>query len=279
MLQAVHTHMEIAIFEARDQNIQGMLNRPFRENLLSCLRFIVFALIVILLPFSCQKDEGPGGSGSISGTLTELFYNDDFSLLVYEKPAVDEEVYIVYGDKEELGDRVRTNHLGQFRFNYLYPGSYQVYFLSGDSTAELDMDMEKVYELELDRGEDLEMGSLEKLSTLDFDDGRAMIKGVVKEIDYVDASTWPNLVIERSYYVTEQEVYLSYNNHVFYDERIRTQEGGVFAFGGLIPGDYKVFLYSDDVTGAAQKVTLNFEVSIEDMDQVLDLGEIVIEKL
>lgn len=252
-----------------------MPNKPFRENLLSCLKFIVFALILSLLPISCQKDEGRGGSGSISGTLTEQFYNDDFSLLIYEKPAVDEDVYIVYGDKEELGDRVRTNHMGQFRFNYLYPGDYQVYFLSGDSTADLDIDMEKVYELELDRGEDLEMGSLEKLNTLDFDDGSAMIKGVVKEIDYVDGS----MVVESSYYVTEQEVYLSYNKHVFYDERIRTQEGGVFAFGGLIPGDYKVFLYSDDMSGAGQKVTLNFEVSIVDMDQVIDLGEIVIEKL
>jgi hypothetical protein len=265
--------MEIAIFGSRDQNMQGMLIRPFMERVLSCLKFVVFSLAVTLLSLSCQKDEGKGGSGSISGTLTEQFYNDDYSLLIHEKPAVDEDVYIVYGDKEELGDRVRTNHLGQFLFKYLYPGSYQVYFLSGDSIA--DMDMEKIYELELDRGEDLEMGSLEKLSTMDFDDGSAVIKGVVKEIDYVDGST----VIEKSYYVTEQEVYLSYNNHIYYDERIRTQEGGVFAFGGLIPGDYKVFLYSDDMTGTAQKVTLNFPVNIKDMDEVFDLGEIVIEKL
>ncbi len=106
-----------------------------------------------------------------------------------------------------------------------------------------------------------------------------MIKGVVKVIDYVDLSSYPNLVIEKTYYATEQEIYLTYNNHTFYDERIRTQSGGVFEFGGLIPGKYLVFLYSDDVTGESDKVTLEFELSIDDLNQVVDLGEIVIEKL
>jgi hypothetical protein len=95
----------------------------------------------------------------------------------------------------------------------------------------------------------------------------------------VDLSSWPDLVIEKTYYATEKEVYLTYNNHTFYDERIRTQAEGVFEFGSLIPGKYLVFLYSDDVTGESDKVTLEFEVSIDDLDQVIDLGEIVIEKL
>jgi len=243
------------------------------------MKLVLLFFLVVLLPLSCQKSEGLGGTGSISGTITEQFYNDDFSLLIYEKPAVDEEVYIVYGNSEELGNRVRTNNLGQFRFKYLYPGNYQVYFISGDSTAVLNMDVEKLYALELERGEDYELGSLEKFSTLDFDDGTAKIKGVVKVTDYVDLSTWPDLVVEKTYYATEQEVYLTYNNHTFYDERIRTQSGGVFEFGRLIPGKYLVFLYSDDITGESDKVTLEFEVNIDDLEQVIDLGEIVIEKL
>jgi len=239
----------------------------------------LFLLIFVLLPFSCQKDEGLGGTASIAGTITEQFYNDDYSLLIYEKPAVDEEVFIVYGSSEELGNRVRTNNLGQFRFKYLYPGNYQVYFISGDSTSTLDLDVEKLYDIELERGEDHELGRLEKLSLLDFDEGTAMIKGVVKVIDYVDLSSYPNLVVEKTYYATEQEVYLTYNNHSFYDERIRTQTGGYFEFGRLIPGKYRVFLYSDDVTGESDKVTIEFEVDINDLNQVVDLGEIEIDKL
>ena len=243
------------------------------------MKIAFLAFLLVLLPLSCQKSEGLGGTGSISGTITEQFYNDDYSLLIYEKPAVDEEVYIVFGTNEELGNRERTNDLGQFRFKYLYPGNYRVYFISDDSSSVLNMDVEKLYELKLDRGEDYKLGRLEKLSTLDFDEGTAMIKGVVKVIDYVDLSTYPDLVIEKTYYATEQEIYLTYNNHTFYDERIRTQTDGIFEFGGLIPGKYLIFLYSDDVTGESDKVTLEFEVSIDDLEQVVDLGEIVIEKL
>jgi hypothetical protein len=243
------------------------------------MKIVFLSFLIVLLPLSCQKSEGLGGTGSIAGTIIEQFYNDDYSLLIYEKPAVDEEVYIVFGSSKELGNRVRTNNMGQFRFKFLYPGNYQVYFISGDSTAELNMDVEKLYELELERGEELDLGRLNKLTTLDFDDGTALIKGVVKVVDYVDLSSWPNLVVDKTYYATEQEVYLTYNKHTFYDERIRTQTGGVFEFGGLIPGNYLVFLYSDDVTGESDKVTLEFEVSIDDLDQVVDLGEIVIEKL
>jgi len=256
-----------------------MLYQIWREQTVPLLRLVALSFVVVLLMQSCQKEEGLGGTGSISGTLNEHFYNDDFSLLVYEKPAVDEEIFIVYGDNENLGNRVRTNDQGQFTFKYLYPGNYRVYFISRDSSLAMPLENEKVYELELDKGEDLDMGHLEKLSTLDFDDGAAMIKGVVKVIDYVDSSTWPNLVIEKTYFATEQEIYLTYNNHTFYDERIRTQTGGVFEFGALIPGKYLVFLYSDDVTGESDKLTVEFEVSIEDLEQVVDLGEIVIEKL
>jgi len=242
------------------------------------LLFFLF-LPLVVIPFSCEKSEGLGGTGSIAGTITEQFFNDDYSLLIHEKAAVDEEVFIVFGDSRELGARVRTNDMGQFRFKYLYPGNYRVYFISEDSASVLDMEKEKVYEIELDRGQDKDLGRLEKLTTLDFDDGSATIRGVVKVIDYVDMSSWPNLVVEKTYYATEQEVYLTYNNHSFYDERIRTQSGGVFEFGGLIPGKYLVFLYSDDVTGEGDKVSLEFEVTIENLDQIIDLGEITIEKL
>jgi hypothetical protein len=228
---------------------------------------------------SCEKNEGLGGTASISGTVMEHFYNDDFSLLIYEQAAADEEVFIVYGDQEALGNRVRTNLHGQFMFKYLYPGNYKVYFMSGDSSSVLDRDVEKTILLSLNQGQDLDLGELVKLSPLDFDDGAAMIKGRVKVIDYVDTSTWPNLVIEKTYYGTEQEVYLTYGDHTFYDERIRSQFDGTFEFGGLIPGSYLVFLYSDDVRGESDKVALKFEVSITGLEQVVDLGEIVIQKL
>ncbi len=256
-----------------------MLRHIFLERTLPGFVCYVWVILVLFTAASCEKSEGLGGTGSISGTLVEQFYNDDFSLMIYEKPAVDEEVFVVFGEEQALGNRVRTNHQGQFMFKYLYPGQYEVYYLSEDSASVLNLDVERIRSVELGKGEDRDLGTLVKLSSLDFDDGTAMIRGRVKVINYVDASTWPNLVIENTYYGTEQEVYLTYGQHTFYDERIRTQHDGTFEFGGLIPGDYLIFLYSDDVTGASEKVALKYEVNIIGLEQVVDLGEIVIEKL
>ena len=98
--------------------------RPFGRMVLGCLFFTLGSLMV-----SCMKGEGTGGTGTISGTLTEYFYNDDYSSLIYQNPAIDEEVYILYGDDSVLGDRTVTSNTGAFRFDFLYPGHYAVYYL------------------------------------------------------------------------------------------------------------------------------------------------------
>ncbi len=238
----------------------------------------VFITLQLLIP-SCEKNEGTGGTGSITGTIIEQSYNEDYSRLIYQKPAVDEEVFIVYGDDNVLGDRTFTSLTGKFRFDYLYPGRYYVYYQTGDSSTILDEDQEKIYLVDLERGEEVDLGHLEKLTPLDYDDGAAVIKGVVKVINYVNESRWPNLVIEDIAFAHEQEVYLTFDNQAFYKDRIRTQFDGYFEFNNLIPGDYLVFLYSEDVTRVTEHVVLKFEVTINDFDQVVDLGEITIEKL
>jgi len=249
--------------------------RGFTSGL--CFISIMFAL-GMLLP-SCEKTEGRGGTGSISGTLVEYFYNDDYSSLIFQKPAVDEEVFILYGEEESVGDRVVTGASGEFRFKYLYPGTYNIYYQTRDSTDIVDMNTEKMYEVVLDKGEDLDLGELEMLSTLDYDEGAAVIRGVVREITYDKDSRWPNLVPVYDDFAYEQEIYLTYGNHTYYDDRIRTQHDGSFEFANLIPGKYLIFLYSDDVTRDTDKVVIKREVIITEMDQVVDLGLITIEKI
>lgn len=240
-------------------------------------RRVVMLLITLLyLAASCRKGEGIGGTGTISGTLTTYYYNDDYSRLIYQNPAVDEEVFILYGNDDVLGDRTLTSNSGAFRFDFLYPGQYVVYYLSKDSTSILDEDQEKMVQVDLSRGADIDLGNLEKLTTLDYDDGAAEISGVVKAVYYADGS---NTVIDYVDFAHEHEVYLTYGNHTFYDERVRTQYNGYFEFSNLIPGDYLIFLYSDDVTGETQHEVLKFEVSITELDQVVELGEITIKKL
>lgn len=249
------------------------------RNYFTGFYIIAGLLLLMMLPSSCEKIEGKGGTGSISGILTEHFYNDDYSSLIMQKPAVDEEIFILYGDEQSVGDREVTGITGEFRFTYLYPGSYVIYYMTRDSTSVVDMNIEKVYEVELDKGEDLDLGELEKLSTLDYDEGSAVIRGVVKEIAYDSDSRWPNLVMEYEDFAYEHEVYLTYGNHSYYDNRNRTQHDGSFEFSNLIPGNYLIFLYSDDVTRETDKVVIKREVVITEMDQVVDLGEITIEKI
>ena len=242
------------------------------DSMVLVLLFFTFGSLVV----SCRKGEGTGGTGSISGTLIEHYYNDDYSRLIYQNPAIDEEVYILYGDDNVLGDRIFTSNTGAFRFEFLYPGHYSIYYLSRDSASILDEDQEKMVQVDLGRGENVELGSLEKFSTLDYDDGAAVIKGVVKAEYYVKGS---NTVIDYVDFAHEHEVYLTYGNHSFYDERVRTQYNGYFEFSNLIPGDYLVFLYSDDATGETEHEVLKFEMSITELDQVENLGEITIKKL
>jgi len=50
-------------------------------------------------------------------------------------PAVDEKVYIQYGDKTVYGDVVRTGGSGEYEFTNLTKGNYTVYAISKDTTA------------------------------------------------------------------------------------------------------------------------------------------------
>ena len=252
---------------------KSLRSLPFRTF------FVIFLILQTGVFFSCEKSEGRGGTGSISGVIVEQFYNDDYSDLLYERPAVDEEIFMLYGNNPEVGASNETAMNGEFRFKYLYPGSYTVYFQTEDSTAAFDEDTEKVVQVELAKGEDLDLGELVKLSSLDYDDGAATIRGVVRMIKYEKASVYPNLVIEYIDFAYEQEVYLTYGNHTFYDKRIRTQHDGSFEFSGLIPGKYLIVLYSEDVKREKETVPVKLEVSITEMDELVELGEITIEKI
>jgi hypothetical protein len=227
---------------------------------------------------SCEKSEGQGGTGSISGTITELFYNDDYSELIFTAPAVDEEVFILFGNDKTPGDDVNTGASGDFRFDYLYPGTYHVYYRSEDS-ATLGDEQWPMIDIDIENGEKVNLGVLEKKTKLFYDDGAAVIGGVVRKIKYDNDSRWPNLVVEYIDFAHEQEVYITYGNHTFYDERVRTQADGYFEFKNLIPGKYRVFLYSEDVTKVTEHVVLEFETTITGFDQVIDLGVITVEAI
>lgn len=234
---------------------------------------------VLFLASGCVNEEGEGGTSSISGTLVTQYYNDDYSLMIKEEPAVDEKVFILYGDKSFVGDDVDASNDGSFRFSWLQRGDYTVYYESEDSLTAEREEHAISHQVSIDKGEQHDMGKLIRFETLDFDDGSGVIKGVVKVVNYKNSSSWPNLEVKDITYAQEQEVYLVYGNHLYYDERIRTGYDGYFEFRELIPGDYTVYVYSEDVTGGTQDIAVTRQATVEEEGDTVDVGEMMIEQL
>lgn len=92
-----------------------------------------FLFLVVLVIISCEKDEGKGGTSSITGRVIVRQYNSNFTTLISQYEATDEDVFIIYGDDVVYGDKTTTNYDGTFRFDYLREGNYTVFAYSEDS--------------------------------------------------------------------------------------------------------------------------------------------------
>lgn len=95
---------------------------------------ILLNLSLLTLCSSCSKEPGEGGSSKITGKVSIRFYNSNFSYLLDEYWAADEDLYIIYGNGVTYNERIRTGPNGDFVFNYLRPGKYRIYAYSADST-------------------------------------------------------------------------------------------------------------------------------------------------
>lgn len=247
---------------------------------------LVLLLLLGTLTFSltsCNQTEGYGGTSSVTGTIITSYYNDDFSELIKQGPSIDEEVFLMFGNDELVGDRIFTSLSGQFRFEYLRPGSYTLYYMSDDSTTSSTDEKVVVHQFELKSGEDKDLGELSELKVMDYDDGSAKIYGVIRLINYKNSSVFPFLEPKDTSFAQDHEVYLIYGEHDFYDSRIRTSYDGYFEFTNLIPGKYTVFTYSEDVSGGTADIRLpkNDEgvVIITGETEEINMGVITIEQL
>jgi len=99
-------------------------------------RRILYAVALLLLLISCEKGAGEGGMASIGGHVTIEDYNFDFTILRDTYPAQEYDVYIIYGDDDYFGDRIKTSYDGYFEFNYLREGDYTIFVYSKDKTLD-----------------------------------------------------------------------------------------------------------------------------------------------
>ena len=229
-------------------------------------------LTIIILP-SCSKEEGFGGKASIKGKLITQAYNKDQSVLQSTFPATDEEVFIVFGDSQNIGESVNTSFDGSFSFNYLTPGDYTLFYYS-EKTLQGEPGEEAVkHQVTIKKSDKtIDLGELERVELLDFDEGKASISGKIMEID-ISGGTYDTSNAEPA---MDEEVYLVYGERSGFDERIRTSYDGSFSFPNLLKGNYTVFVYSDSPGGGNTPVRVLDSITEE--NQHVQLQNIYISK-
>jgi len=222
------------------------------------------------------------GSSFIKGKVMINYYNDDFSLLLSDTPvpAEDKDVFLLYGTSTTVNDDTKTSYTGDYEFDNLWPGNYTIYSLSEDTTGQTTGNVAVKKEITLGEAETVNLDTIIINKSLNWDEGTSSIKGTVYVINYKNSSSYPNLEVKDKTPAQEQEIYMTYGNHPFYDERIRTSSDGTFMFTNLIKGKYHIYVYSEDITGgtAYKVIEKEFEITKDHQSVVLD-DIIYIEKL
>lgn len=128
-------------------------------------KYLIIAVLLMVV-VSCKKEAGPGGTGSIKGSIIEEDWNSSFTTKLNTYAGADVDVYIIYGDDDNtFDDRVRTSYDGSYEFNYLQKGIYKIYAYSKDSTGaaignpvDQNPDIAKIVTVEItDKGQEIAM--------------------------------------------------------------------------------------------------------------------------
>jgi len=87
-----------------------------------------------LLFSSCKKEEGVGGTSTITGKIYAKEFSSAGNLLA-EYYAQEERVYIIYGDGTAYDNDYRTSYDGSYKFQFLNKGTYKVFCYSNCDTC------------------------------------------------------------------------------------------------------------------------------------------------
>lgn len=239
--------------------------------MLNQIRSMLILSIFSVVFFSCEKPEGIGGAASIEGQIMVNVYDNNFRVLQTSVPAIDEDVYIIYGNDKLDFEDTRTNHEGKFKFNFLTKGDYSIYVLSNHSTDLTDSVI--IVDVAIANNKDhINVQPITIKKTMDVDDGKATLSG---QVFYLKEEFG---LITDTIAAIEKEVYLYYEDDEFYSERIRSQANGNFAFGNLIKGTYKVAILGDNPIGGQPKLSYEKTVDVEELTETRNVGNFYLYK-
>lgn len=98
-----------------------LLNKMFKKSI-----FILYVFVTLLVTNSCKKTPGQGGNAQIKGTFWVRQYDPFFTIITGRYPAINQTIYLFFGDETSPGVTVNTNDQGEFQFDYLRKGKYRV---------------------------------------------------------------------------------------------------------------------------------------------------------
>jgi hypothetical protein len=107
--------------------------KKFKLRVFGLRLFLISGILSVTIT-SCKKTEGEGGKASIYGKVVTENYNGNFTVLNGIYASADVDVYIIYGNETNYGDKQATNYKGEFEFKYLRKGNYKIYVYSKDSS-------------------------------------------------------------------------------------------------------------------------------------------------
>jgi hypothetical protein len=119
---------------------------------------LIFLTSILVLLLSCSKEEGKGGRSSITG---KVHMTDISGMNQGEYDAPDYDVYIIYGDENDIyDDDMKTNFDGTFEFKNLRAGNYRVYAYTIDGNEESGV--KAVFKsAEIGKDETVDVGTIE----------------------------------------------------------------------------------------------------------------------
>jgi len=234
-------------------------------------RNLMLLIILCFLIGGCQK-EGVGGKAVISGHVYENI-TDRHGLVVDKIPAVNEDVFITYGDKNFYQDDVTTDDEGYYEFSFLRKGEYNLSVYSdcldcnsGRKAIENDVSIDS-------KNKNISDNDFAIMKLVDYDDGSSSIKGRLMVQQYLGATAFGN-----PYPSQENEVYIVYGDDDVYFDRMDTGVDGWFEFTELIKGEYTLYAFSECGTCINYLDTVAFTVVIDENNSSVTLNDLEIEK-
>jgi len=227
---------------------------------------IIFTVVLPMLLAACNNDEGVGGSAMIEGSVFEVVHDDDdYDLSVDTIVAAKQDVFIVYGDDEYVGDDVETGEDGSFRFRFLTAGTYTIYAYSELASGEKVAVKQTVT---VGRGETVQLDPIYIHTGKAY--GTSMVRGWVKVTWFDKYGT--SLNTDWAY---GQRVYIQRYSEPYYFADTRVGENGVFYFQKLQPDTYIIYTIGQDPTNSTNMETPVLQadtVTVSQTDTVYTLG-------